>query len=41
MWKKVIGVVEETRVRDNRAMHRAPAVFNEARRVGKDVVESG
>ena len=39
--KKVIDVVKETRVCDNRAMRKAPAVFNEAERVVKDVVESG
>ena len=41
MKKKVIDVVEETHVHDNRAMCTAPAVFNEAGRGIKDIVESG
>ena len=39
MWKKVIDVVEETCIHDNRAMHETPAVFNKAKRVIKDVVD--
>ena len=43
MKRKVYrSLVEETLVRDNRAMCEAPAVFNKAKRVVKDVVdESG
>ena len=37
--KKVIGCWEEMRVRNNRVMCEAPAVFNKAKRVIKDVVD--